>query len=214
MQLIKVIKDVSQKQAETKKLIYFQNNVDLTPGFFATWNLMYAIGSAQGVTDNQFIGDEFFLKGIDLRGFVNNRASIVGNNATTADCSTRYEIGIIQCPKYATVAALPSADIFQPVVPSFTNQHMFDPKKVKFHKSKVIKIYPQISGIVIEKEYKTYIPINKKVSFRDRQNSYELKQWNYYLYVAHTCPKAKAGTSDVLTSGSVNFQITMYIKDQ
>lgn len=211
------IKSVVTKMAETKRLLYSTGLVNIS-GSFTTWNVMDYLGNEQGSKETNFIGEEYFVKGFDIRGVFTNNAT---NNATppvpgfTPDGTYNCEVGVMLAPDY--IAGGATYNINDLVIPDTTIavlNYSFDSKKCRILWSRKMQLTPQIANNVGRIGFKQWIPINKKIVFKDWQASYELKGWNYYVYVFPGGAKETingGGTASRL--GTIQWDIKVYIKD-
>lgn len=208
------VKSVVTGLAETKRLLYSTGLVNIS-GSFTTWNVMYSFGNEQGSKETNFIGEEYFIKGIDIRGvFTNNATNISNTPGFTPEGTYNCIIGLIQAPDYAATV---SYDINQLVIPDTTVSvlnHTFDTKKCNVLWTQKMQITPKITNNVERIGFKKWIPLNRKIKFRDWQSSYDLKGWNYYIYVFPGGAKETVNGGNIANRlGTIQFDVKLYIKD-
>lgn len=202
----RIAKQVVLRNQETKHLVYENLSSSITT-LPTTWNVMYH-GAVRGTTENTFVGESFYLKGIAAK-FNGNNNNGVGSSAPYKQTITVYTM-IIEAKDFSTIASLTSSQFCDISFSNVAERHWIDPNKARVLAKAKYQIKPGfVDGANGQLEIwstEMYAPVEKKVRFRNFGTSSELSDWNYYVVAW--------GDSNITGSGmnlGVNFKA--YIKD-
>lgn len=207
----KMVKSLSRKE-ETKSLV-FQKEVNYpTPNVLYSYNVFYN-GAAQGVGKHAFVGEKFQAVGLKLKYIVDNACQPTSGNASPFIDTLRGWVIIFSTDKFVTTDnSLTNADIFDTSAGGFYNNteiNHFDPDKVKIYAKRNFVLKPNFSGQLISKTASVYVKMNKIINCKNWNNSYELKDRNYYVGLMFDTPK----NGNVIGCGRHNFDVQWYFKD-
>lgn len=214
------VKKIITKMSETKLFTPgFTSYANLTPNIFQAWNLLYWIQT--GTSNNQKLGDEIFIKAIDIGITIRKPA-----NASTS--SVDYSGGGSLCvmlikSQYqnydGTLGPAPAGFSF----PDFraggsgsVANPIVDPAKVTVLYRKDIALQPSYQAPAIyaapvhgntfsyEININHTVNVNRKFQYTTTTSGYE-KSMNMYLVVGHSNPAALNGLFEIVPNYCVRF---------
>ena len=205
--IAKIAQEVVLRNQETKHIVYEDTaqSIGTTP---KSWNIMH-FGASRGSSENNFLGESFYLKGISAK-FSGTNNQGVGNAAPYKQAIRIYTM-IVAAKDFRTVTNLAVNDICDQSIPSHTaERHYIDSNKCHVLAKASFLCQPGLldgaNGQLVIWNTDMYAPIEKRVKFRHFGTSAELSEWNYYVVAW--------GDSNILGSQvpmAVSFKA--YIKD-
>lgn len=203
--MAKMVKQVVLRNQETKHLVYQQlaTSIGTTP---KTWNVMY-YGAVRGLTEQNFIGESFYLKGIS--------AKISGTNNNGPGTANPYRESItiytmiLEAKDFQTLANLNVNEFCDSAFSNDAERHYIDPNKARVLAKDKFTCQPSLertAGQLILWNTEMYAKVEKRVRFRNFGTDTELSGWNFYVLAW--------ADSNVLSSElpmSISFKA--YIKD-
>lgn len=182
--IARIAKQVVLRNQETKHFTY-QNVSTSTGSSPRTWNVIYH-GAARGTTENTFIGEKFYMKGIS--------AKISGTNNNGVGNSSPYYQGIgvyamiVACRDYNSVTNLGTNQFCDSAYSNVANRHFIDSNKCKVlakGSAKAVSNFSQGAGIgqLQHWEIDLYAKVEKQVKFLNFGSDWQLSGWNYYVIV-------------------------------
>lgn len=200
--LASYIKKVARGTAETKFITYANNSATVPFNQFRVWNLVRQIPS--GTSQNNIIGEQYFIKGFRLRIQFSNFS---GGVTTSAQSEIITALIWTKEPITATTAIF-AASGFQIADNGVVTIDRWNTDDFKVIKQWRHRITPQYSGQNIDKVFKAYVPINR--TFRQESSTSAFgKSGTYYLFSGLWVPGGVSGTT--ILQGA--FNTTMYFKD-
>lgn len=203
--MAKVVKQIVLRNQETKHLVYeaLAQSVGTSP---VSFNVMYH-AAARGTTEDEFIGESFFLKGIS--------AKISGTNNNGPGTSSPYRESItiytyiIAAKDFNTVTSLTTAQLCDQAFTNVAERHFFDPNKCKVLASAKFCTQPTLertAGQLILWNTEMYAKVEQRVRFRNYGTDTELSGWNYYVM-------AWADSNVLANALPMSISFKAYIKD-
>lgn len=214
--LAKAVKKTVFKLAETKRLyanlagtggLVISNTVPIS------YNLVYST-FVRGLNDQQLIGDEYYLKGVRIRIGMQNHSTVT-DTPYISNRKFRVHIAIIAAKAYASTTSLTWNDVKSDFLSNVDNEApSFDPAKANVLRKVTLTVAPNCSATQGHSFYRSlYVPMNRKIKMKDVNPSgaggYELKGWNYYVFLWCDSTSVVVGTHAFFNT----LDATMYIKD-
>lgn len=209
------------KSQETKKLVWYDAGDKLTPNTLASYNVLYQ--SAQGDSKYTFTGEQFLLKGINVKYSLTNYVETITSSGYCPSTLV-FHMYIIQTDIYKTTGQLTIADIMDQGAGNLVNNaeiHHFDKEKCRVIAHKKLVFNPAsigtnggVNGNCVCKTGSVWVSLNKTLKFKDYGTNaapnWDLKSGNYYIVFFAGVPEH----TQYITSGRVNtIDCQVYFKD-